>query len=71
MMPIYEFFCRECDKVVEINLRITNSQEIFCPICKSPMKKLISSSSFILKGNCWAKDNYTYDNKKPKNKDLH
>jgi len=36
----------------------------FCPMCKEKnveqnVKRLITKSSFVLAGSCWAKDNYS------------
>lgn len=54
-MPAYEYACPACDHRFERVLRITESstpQE--CPECgKSPAQKLISNTSFVLKGDSW------------------
>ncbi len=56
-MPIYEFKCRECGDFVQ---KIQKHSDPFpvCEACKKEMKKLISKTSFSLKGRGWAKDNY-------------
>lgn len=66
-MPLYEFKCYKCDKIVERLCSFDKAVEgIKCFDCGSVMEKQQSMSSFILKGNNWAKDNYGLkkDNKK-------
>jgi len=47
-MPIYEFKCRECDKVSEVLFRSTDGRAARCPDCGSEnMEKLISGSHMI------------------------
>jgi len=47
-VPIYDFKCRECDRVSEILLRSTDDQTVRCPDCGNSMERLISSS-FVVK----------------------
>lgn len=51
-MPIYEYSCQKCG-VVEVTQRITEKALTKCPTCKSKVKKLISNTSFQLKGTGW------------------
>src|SRR6185436_362694 len=51
-MPIYEYQCHKCG-IVEVTQRITEKALTKCPSCKSKIKKLISNTSFQLKGNGW------------------
>jgi putative FmdB family regulatory protein len=55
-MPIYEFSC-ECGNEKE-DLVSVGTEHIKCEGCGKDMKKIISRSSFILKGSGWAFDNY-------------
>lgn len=55
-MPIYEFKCK-CGKEREEIVSI-GTETIKCIKCKQDMKKMVSRSSFILKGSGWAFDNY-------------
>jgi len=61
-MPIYEFNC-ECGKEKEELVSI-GTETIVCDSCGKLMKKVISKSSFILKGSGWAFDNYGSKTKK-------
>ena len=51
-MPIYEYQCQKCG-VIEVTQRITDKPLGKCPTCKSKIKKLISNTSFQLKGTGW------------------
>jgi putative FmdB family regulatory protein len=61
-MPLYEYKCRnlKCGKEFERLVRhdeVENPQE--CPRCKTEgCRKLISRTSFSLKGGGWAADGY-------------
>lgn len=52
-MPIYEFECQKCYQVTELRLKISDPQPGECPTCSGPLEKLISPSSFVLKGGGW------------------
>ena len=54
-MPIYEYFCKECDVKIDKFFKTIKDGENYLPICscKNTMVKLISSSSFQLKGDGW------------------
>lgn len=56
-MPIYEYSCQKCG-VVEVTQRITEKALTKCPTCKSRVKKLISNTSFQLKGTGWYVTDY-------------
>ncbi len=61
-MPIHEFKCPICGHKEDQLIMHGDSENIFCAECKDmdhTMVKELSSSNFILKGNCWAKDGYT------------
>ncbi len=57
-MPIYEYQCRSCGKLHEIIQRYTDAPLAACPECGGEMKKLISNTSFVLKGTGWYKTDY-------------
>lgn len=56
-MPIYEYSCQKCG-VIEVTQRITEKALAKCPTCKSKVKKLISNTSFQLKGTGWYVTDY-------------
>lgn len=51
-MPIYEYQCSKCG-VLEVTQRITDDPLKKCPACQSKVRKLISNTSFQLKGTGW------------------
>ncbi len=58
-MPVYEYECKECDKVFEVQQKIADDPLSECPKCHAPVKKLMSMSSFQLKGGGWYADGYS------------
>jgi putative FmdB family regulatory protein len=56
-MPIYEYQCHKCG-TIEVTQRITEKSLTKCPTCKSKVKKLISNTSFQLKGTGWYVTDY-------------
>ena len=57
-MPIYEYECEECHEVTEAWQSLSDAPMTVCPSCSGHMKKLISISSFQLKGGGWYADGY-------------
>jgi len=56
-MPIYEYQCQKCG-TFEATQRITDKPLAKCPTCKGKIKKLISNTSFQLKGTGWYVTDY-------------
>jgi putative FmdB family regulatory protein len=67
-MPIYEYECVKCGRVAEIWQRITDTGPTKCERCKGKMRKLISQSSFHLKGTGWYVTDYKSTREKEKKK---
>ena len=57
-MPIYEYKCLKCGKVFEAIEKITEKSTTRCKFCKGSVERLISNSSFQLKGSGWYKTDY-------------
>ena len=55
-MPIYEYHCKTCKKDFEVLQKITDDPLAACPKCGKQVKRLISQTSFTLKGGGWYKD---------------
>lgn len=51
-MPIYEYRCAKCGQF-EVMQRITEPALKRCPTCQAKVTKLISNTSFQLKGSGW------------------
>ncbi len=62
-MPIYEYKCRKCGKQFEAFQGITEPELKSCKYCKGKVHKLVSLSSFSLKGSGWYVTDYA--GKKP------
>lgn len=58
-MPIYEYQCLQCKTVHEIWQKISERPLSVCSDCGGPLQKLVSLSSFQLKGGGWYADGYT------------
>ncbi len=56
-MPIYEYLCKKCGEF-EIMQRITEPALERCPTCRSKVNRLISTTSFHLKGTGWYLTDY-------------
>jgi len=56
-MPTYEYRCEHCGDFEEMQ-RITNPPLSRCPRCKRKVRRLISRTSFQLKGSGWYVTDY-------------
>jgi len=56
-MPIYEYRCPKCG-TFETTQRITEPPLKRCPTCKSKVERMISATSFVLKGSGWYATDY-------------
>jgi len=57
-MPVYEYECNACHKVLEVQQKMADDPLTTCPECQGELKKLMSMSSFQLKGGGWYADGY-------------
>ena len=57
-MPIYEYRCTHCKKNFEIFQKITEKPKKRCGVCNGKLEKIVSQSSFLLKGTGWYKTDY-------------
>lgn len=67
-MPIYEYKCKKKSHVFEVFERPSDKPTKKCIKCDSPVERLVSSSSFQLKGTGWYETDFKNSDKKPKNK---
>ena len=57
-MPIYEYQCSKCSKIIEkIYLSNVDIQHVICS-CNNVAHKIISKSSFHLSGSGWSSEGY-------------
>jgi len=58
-MPVYEYACEKCQHEFEAEQRISDDPIRTCPKCRArKVKRLISRTSFVLKGSGWYSDLY-------------
>ncbi len=57
-MPIYEYKCSKCGEVFEAFQKINDQPLTACRYCQGKVEKLISHSSFQLKGAGWYLTDY-------------
>lgn len=67
-MPIYEYFCPNCQGHCELLQKVNEAPATHCPHCqKDTLTKCVSAPSFQLKGTGWYVTDFRGDNKeKPK-----
>ena len=57
-MPIYEYECEECGAIEEVLQNFSDSPLNTCTKCSGKVHKLVSQSSFHLKGTGWYVTDY-------------
>jgi putative FmdB family regulatory protein len=57
-LPIYEYKCTKCGRILEVMQKITDKPLEKCPSCKGLLRRLISLTSFQLKGSGWYATDY-------------
>jgi putative FmdB family regulatory protein len=63
-MPLYEYVCSDCGAELEVRQKFSDDPLKDCPTCGNPsLERLVSQSSFALKGGGWYADGY--GSKKP------
>ena len=69
-MPTYEYRCQACEHEMEATHSIKDPALVECPVCHAPkLERLISSTSFQLKGSGWYKDLYSSKKTESKSSD--
>jgi putative FmdB family regulatory protein len=67
-VPIYEYECGKCG-VFEHSQRMSDPVLAKCPTCRRKVRRLISNTSFQLKGTGWYVTDYARDGGKKGGKD--
>ena len=57
-MPIYEYQCQRCGEVFEVFQKLSDEPLTRCRHCRGKVERLISQSSFQLKGSGWYMTDY-------------
>jgi putative FmdB family regulatory protein len=64
-MPIYEYECSKCGRINEVIQKFSDKPLARCKHCSGKLHKLISHSSFHLKGTGWYITDYANKSKSP------
>lgn len=60
-MPIYEYQCPKCGRIFEEWVKSSEAhKEEPCPECGAPSPRIMSRTSFVLKGDGWYVSDYGY-----------
>jgi len=62
-MPIYEYRCEKCGSHFEVIQKFSDKPLKYCSNCKGKLTKLISQTSFQLKGSGWYVTDYAKSGK--------
>ena len=62
-MPIYEYECAKCSRTEEVMQNFSDKPLTKCKHCSGKLHKLISHSSFHLKGTGWYVTDYANKSK--------
>ncbi|MFV0423870.1 FmdB family zinc ribbon protein [Oleidesulfovibrio sp.] len=57
-MPIYEYKCDDCQQIFEEWQRNFEAQAKTCPVCGGNAERIMSNTSFMLKGGGWYATEY-------------
>lgn len=57
-MPIYEYECEKCGAIEEAFQKFSDKPITACKACKGKLHKLVSHSTFHLKGSGWYVTDY-------------
>jgi putative FmdB family regulatory protein len=58
-MPIYEYECENCGQIEEAWQKISDAPLDTCNKCQGKLNKIVSQSSFHLKGTGWYVTDYS------------
>lgn len=57
-MPIYEYRCNDCEQIFEEWQTTFEDKDLDCPICGGSSQRVMSNTSFVLKGSGWYTTDY-------------
>lgn len=63
-MPVYEYKCIKCNEEFEVMQKISDDPLVRCDSCGGELKKLITNTSFVLKGSGWYVTDYPSSDRK-------
>jgi len=63
-MPIYEYQCLDCGRHYELIQKFSDEPLTICVQCGGKVRKLMSATSFVLKGGGWYVTDYASADRK-------
>ncbi len=57
-MPIYEYKCNSCGRIIEVMQKFSDKPLSRCPACSGKISRIISNCTFHLKGTGWYVTDY-------------
>ncbi|HEX8087843.1 MAG TPA: zinc ribbon domain-containing protein [Blastocatellia bacterium] len=58
-MPIYEYICEKCGSHIEAIQKVSDAPLKRCQKCRGKLEKIVSRTSFQLKGGGWYLSDYS------------
>ena len=58
-MPIYQYVCEKCGSEIEVMQKISDAPLKRCQKCRGKLQKVLSRTSFQLKGGGWYLTDYS------------
>jgi putative FmdB family regulatory protein len=58
-MPIYEYVCEKCSSHIEVMQKVSEPPLKRCQKCRGKLEKVVSRTSFQLKGSGWYVTDYS------------
>lgn len=58
-MPIYEYVCEKCGSHIEVMQKVGDAPLKRCQKCRGKLEKIVSRTSFQLKGAGWYMTDYS------------
>jgi putative FmdB family regulatory protein len=58
-MPIYEYVCEKCGAQIEVMQKVGDAPLKRCQKCRGKLEKIVSRTSFQLKGSGWYMTDYS------------
>jgi putative FmdB family regulatory protein len=57
-MPLYEYKCISCQKLVEKIQKFSDPEITTCPHCRGTLERVVSAPAIAFKGGGWYADGY-------------
>jgi len=62
-MPVYDYKCKKCEKVYEVERKLKDVAMKYCPSCGGELKKVYSAVGIVFKGSGFHVTDYRKEGK--------